>query len=164
MSGLLDIENRVDLAVQESLKDWESLTALIPAANVLLKAEADKGEKYPALYVEAFDLAEFGRRTGWYLGGLRMGGISFQDDDRNRSVCKKIQGAAHMWVQQENVVELLNATASAQTFGNHVTFEDVVDDRVSFWRDDPRIVQARNEFISQKLNSFIKNTKTNEVS
>ena len=149
-SGLLDVERRVESACVESLKTWTDLTALLEngADGIVSRRDCDEQAGFPSLYVEAYNLAEYGAHTGNYMGGLRLGGMTYIDDDVNQDTVKRVMGAARSWINRkdatgkEGIVTILNNTTSAQTAGNEVYFFAVELDMFGDGGSQAYIVQS----------------------
>lgn len=126
-SGILDIERRVENAVIERLRGFTDVINLLKsgAASVMKKKDASVTAEYPSVYVEAYNFAEYGRHTGNYMGGIRFGAVTYRADDLNREIAKSILGGFRSFLQQVDLVSLLNGTVSAQTFGSLVWFFSV---------------------------------------
>lgn len=123
-SGLLDIERRVELTAIESLKTWVDLTNLLAdgANSIVQMGDCDEEGEFPACYAEGINVAEFGHTSGNYVGGLRVGGLTYMDDDINQKKVKAILGAIRSWAQQSGLMTILNNTVSSQTAGAEVWF------------------------------------------
>jgi len=127
-SGLLDVERRVQKAALESLLLWTDLTALLDDGHIVEKRNAAVDGKLPSAYVEAANMAEYGLHTGNYMGGLRVGGLTYKDDDKDMEIVRKILGAARSWGMQTGLATVLNNTASASAAGSEVWFFAVEND------------------------------------
>jgi len=122
-SGLLDIERRVELAALERLRGFADLLGLLSApTDIVVNGDASSVATWPGVYVEAYNMAEYGTHTGNYMGGLRLGAYTYKDDDKDNAKAKQFLGAFRMWAQQIDLVSLLNGTASAQATGSKVWF------------------------------------------
>lgn len=119
-SGLLDVERRVQSAALELLSAWTALTDLLADGTVVQYRNAGVVAKFPSAYVQGYNFAEFGLHTGNYMGGLRIGGFSYMDDDEDRDVILQIMGALRSWAMQTGLATLLNNTTSAQTAGSEL--------------------------------------------
>lgn len=118
-SGLLDVERRIEAAALELLNSWTPLTPLVK--QIIRRRDASIAADYPCAYVEAYNMVEYSMRTGNYLGGLRLGAMTYQVNDRSSEVVKQIIGALRMWMMQEDLAIQFTATTSAQTFGSYLT-------------------------------------------
>jgi len=125
-SGLLDIERRAELAFLERLRGFDELLDIVGAANantaIVQWKDASNEAQYPSAYVQAYNMAEYGANTGCYLGGVRLGGVTYIDDDVDKAVCRQFLGAFRSFAQQIDLVSLLNGTTSAQTVGSYIWF------------------------------------------
>jgi hypothetical protein len=128
MSGRLDVERRLEDAVLELLDAWTPLTSIDDYRGTVKRRDLSVDAEYPRAYVQAYNMSEHGAHTGWYLGGLRLGALTYEDVDKSGGVVEQILGALRMWAQQENLVALINETVSAQTFGSELTLVYVVHD------------------------------------
>ena len=141
---LLDTERRVELASLELLKAWTLLTALTTADRVRVAMNKSAKADYPAGCIEAVLFREFGRQTGWYQGNLRLIAQTYEADDKDRVIAKKISGALRGWAQQETLVAQLNATTSATTTGTKVDFEWIQLDGAPYESD---AIERVNELV-----------------
>lgn len=124
-SGILDVERRVELAVLERVRGFTEILDLVKdkaPTSIVHGNDASKPAVFPTCYVEAFNFAEFGRHTGNYMGGVRLGGMTFKDDDQGSLVSRAFLGAFKSWAQQVDLVSLLNGTTSANAFASRVWF------------------------------------------
>ena len=122
-SGLLDVGRRVEKAVVESLLTWNDLTDLLSNPTAVgRKGQASARAVFPHAWVQGYNFAEYGLHTGNYLGGIRLGGVTYKDEDPDEDVVKSLQGAFLSWAQQSGLLTILNNTASAQAAGSEVWF------------------------------------------
>ena len=122
-SGLIDIEVRVEKCAVESLKTWTPLTSRLTApAAIVRKRQASEDALWPGVYAQGYNFAEFGLHTGNYIGGLRVGALTYMDDDKDQDVCKALLGAFRSWAMQTGLKTILNNTASAQAAATAVWF------------------------------------------
>ena len=126
-SGLLDIERRVVSAAIESLLTWAPLTDLV-SDRIVRRKDASTMKAFPAVYVECYNMSEWGLHTGNHLGGLRLGGMSYKDDDPDQDQVYQILGAFRSWLFQNGIVTILNNTLSARTAGSEVWFFECTQD------------------------------------
>jgi len=131
-SGILDVEARVEGAALELAKAYTDLIGLLEngAASVVIRRNGAVKASYPSVYVEAYNLAEYGGRTGNYIGGIRFGAVTYKDDDKSRAAMKQIVGGLRGLIAQGNIddnfadsfKDQLNSTVSAQASGSEVWF------------------------------------------
>lgn len=123
-SGILDIERRIESAALENLQEFEALTNLLAegSTSVIRRRDASLTANYPCAYAEAYNMVEFGLHTGAYMGGLRLGGLTYKENDKSREIAKQITGAFRAWSQQTQLVTFVNGTTSAHTSGQYITF------------------------------------------
>jgi hypothetical protein len=115
---------------------------------VLARRDASAVAVYPCAYVEYINAVEFGLHTGCYFGTLRLGAVSYADDDIDREDVKKITGALRSWLQQEDLLTQLNATTAGKTLGQHVQFYAVqLDSGASYIPFETGIAQRLNEIV-----------------
>jgi hypothetical protein len=108
----------------ESLRTWTDLIALLENGvnGVVQGGDADTQAGFPQAYVQGINVAEFGLNTGNYIGGMRLGGLTYIDDDKNQENVKKVLGALRSWAQQSGLKTILNNTVSASAAGSEVWF------------------------------------------
>lgn len=131
--GKLDVENRVEGAVKELLDDVDNLvTAVTEKANIRVAFDRTSDVAYPLAYFQAVGFPQFTNRTGWYMGSLRLGAVSYKVDDKDTKIVKNILGILRAWAQQDDLAAQINATASATTEETALSCLDVrPDDRSS---------------------------------
>ena len=128
----IDVENRVELAAQELLKAFTSLTALTTAARVYVKRDTSHDVDYPCATVQAIAFAEMGKRTGWYQGALQLSAMTYRDDDKSRLIMKQILGELRGWGQQTDLATQLKATVIATTPATALDVRDIWPEGASF--------------------------------
>ena len=134
-SGLLDIERRVEDAALELLNSFVDLTGITGFKRVIRRRDARYAAGYPCLWIECYNMAEYGLHTGCYLGGLRFGSISHAQDDLSRDIAKQIMGAVRMFCQQEDLETQFNNTAAAQAVGGLLTMIHVANENAPYYNE-----------------------------
>jgi hypothetical protein len=141
----IDIENRVELATLELLKVHTNLVALVTAARIVVRRDTSHAADYPSCVVQAISFAEYGLRTGWYLGALQIAGMTYRDDDKSRAVLKAIVGEIRGWAQQTDLATQFNATAIALATATKLDVRSV-------WPEGPSVdataEKIQEEFVS----------------
>ena len=132
MATRIDIENRVELAAQELLKAFASLTDLTTAARVYVKRDTSHDVDYPCATVHGIAFAEMGKRTGWYQGALQLSAMTYRDDDKSRLILKQILGELRGWGQQTDLPAKLKATVKATALATALDVRDIWLDGGSF--------------------------------
>ena len=110
----IDIENRVQLAAQELLKNCAGLIALVTADRVYIKRDTTTVVDYPCATISAIAFAEFGTRTGWYKGALQLAAMTYRLDDTSREILKHVLGELRGWAQQTDLAAQMNDTVIAK--------------------------------------------------
>jgi len=128
----IDIENRVELAVQELLKAFTSLTALTTVARVYVKRDTSHNVDYPCATVQGIAFAEIGKRTGWYQGALQLSAMTYRDEDKSRLILKQVLGELRGWGQQTDLAAQLKATTIATTPATALDVRDIWPEGASF--------------------------------
>jgi hypothetical protein len=135
----IDIERRLELAVQELLKTETLLTDLVTANGVVIAHDRSASVIYPAASIGVINAMEFGLMTGWYMCGLQLSALTYRQDDESRSTLKQIAGVFRGWAQKTGVVAALNATAIATATATVLGVEDVRLDDMSFDNSEDKI-------------------------
>lgn len=146
----LDVEVRVEAACKELLAKNADLSALV-GGRILTARDATQTADYPSCYVEAYNVAESFLHTGVYQGGLRLGAVSYADDDKDRSVCKAILGHLREFFQDKDLVARLNNTTAAKTTATACWFHAVQIDMSEAYMNETQLFVRQNEGIIEAM-------------
>jgi len=145
-----DIEKRVELVATESLAGYKAISDLVTTAGVV-RRRGDAYGIFPSIYVEGYNFMEFGLHTGNYRGGLRIGCMSYVDDDLDADQAKAVLGAVRQWAQQVDLVDLLNKTDAARAAISEAWFFAAQIDENAAYSEDPDLTGKVNTFILEVM-------------
>lgn len=142
---IVNIEQRLELAVRELLIAYTNLTALTTAARVYYQRDTSHAVDYPCATINAMGFAEMGMRTGWYKGALQLAALTYREDDKSRASLKTILGALRGWGQQTGLAAAITTTASATAAATALSVADI-------WLEGPSVDvsedKVQEEFIT----------------
>ncbi len=143
MDIIIDIEQRLELAVRELLVGYENLTSLVTPARIFFARDTSHPADYPCATIQAISFTEMGLRTGWYRGALQLAALTYRQDDKSRAGLKTILGALRGWGQQVGLAAIINATESA-------TASDTAVSVVDIWLEGPSVDQS-DEMVQEEF-------------
>jgi hypothetical protein len=142
---IIDIEQRLELAVRELLLAYANLTTLVTTSRVYLSRDTSHAVDYPCATIHAISFSENGMRTGWYKGSLQLAALTYREDDKSRATLKTILGALRGWGQQTGLAASLNATAAAKATATALSVADI-------WLEGPSVDESldnvQEEFVT----------------
>jgi len=138
---LLNVEKRLEDAAIELLAAYADLTGVTGFVRVQRYEDASLDAAYPIAAVRCMAVAEHGHHTGCYQCGLELVALSYKLDDKAKTIVREVLGALRGWVQQDDVIAQLNATASATADATKLTVIDVLLEDAAY---DSEALEPRN--------------------
>ena len=138
----LPVENNLKMAAIELLRKFPLLPGLLgdkPEGRIIRRRDLTTDAKYPCVWIGTQAFVEEGIGTGWYMGTLQLGAMTYRADDLDHSVNDRLLGALRAFAQQPDLATQLNQTQSAGSVESALDVRFVNNDQAAFDFSEERI-------------------------